>query len=293
MSKLEKKPGELWGLANKILKPSESGEHLILGGLKTGLELEVEGIYQVHHDVAELISPYWKVVNDGSLRNHGREFVMTGPQNGVDLENAIKILDEALNFCKEDSHNRVKYNWRTSLHVHHDCTKLTIKEIGSIVLTYLVFEKILIDYCDSSRQDNIFCAPIYAVDQVQEYLKVFLKIGELHLGEEQKYSALNVGALRKFGSLEFRMHHGTHSFDEIIQWLNILGELRDAGRKMHKAGTLLDLPSVASSEGFYKFYKQCFPKTWNVLKKDKLVSEVENDVLQGVRIVQRVLFDYF
>jgi len=284
---LDKKVGEAFGNCYINSPKGTEVKDLLLSAVRVGLELEVEGLPDLGHSPPD----GWNIVTDGSLRNMGREFVLNGPHSGETLELAIKNLTDYFKYVGGLEKNSIKFNWRTSLHVHLDQGPLRLKDVGASIITYCIFEDLLLDYCDISRRENMFCIPLHkAGDDHVQALADFIHTGTPAFGEDQKYYALHVGALKKYGTLEYRMHHGTDKYSDIVKWINILFELRTGARKLSNEGTLGDLPSLISSHGLFFTFKRVFPKTFKLLKGDKTIDQVESSMLKGIRFAQQLIY---
>jgi len=177
-----------------------------------GIEVEVENVQRYNH-----ASPYWKIIEDGSLRNSGREFI-TPPIRAWRVEHALSTL-----FNKEINED-VDFSERTSTHIHMNIRTLTVKQLEALIVTYLVFEKVLFNYVGNDRYNNIFCVPIVETD-----------IGENLLGliqnknpsvDWQKYTALNLLPIMEKGTIEFRHLNGTGNIKHIITWINLILSLK-------------------------------------------------------------------
>lgn len=174
-----------------------------------GVEVETENVRVWHGDH----SPYWKMTEDGSLRNSGREFVSI-PIKAYRVENALKTLFERQ--INED----IDFSERTSIHIHMNVRTLTLEQLKAMVLLYLLFEKCLFRYVDKERYNNIFCVPLVETDFGRHLLTLFHE-NRLSI-QWTKYTALNLLPIFEKGTIEFRHLHGTKNIEEIIGWINLI-----------------------------------------------------------------------
>ena len=177
-----------------------------------GIEVEVENV--LHYNRS---SPYWTIKEDGSLRNHGREFV-TPPIRAWRVEHALyKLFNRELN-------TDIDFSERTSIHVHMNIRTLTIKQLEALVLTYIVFEKVLFNYVGEDRYNNIFCVPIVETD-IGESIQNLINQSNPNISW-QKYTALNLLPIMQLGTIEFRHLGGTSDIETLMTWINMLLSLK-------------------------------------------------------------------
>lgn len=178
----------------------------------TGIEVEVENFTNPRDTVPK---HSWHMENDGSLRNHGIEFI-SKPTKPEHIESAITYLfDEILN---KQSH----FSPRTSIHVHMNCRDLTFDQLYNIVILYQCFEDLLYNFAGKERKKSIFCIPIGNTNYYNNF-KQHIRAHEL-LGWS-KYTGLNLGPLREYGTIEFRHLRGTRNKHILFEWLHILYKL--------------------------------------------------------------------
>lgn len=183
-----------------------------------GIELEAEGY------ISNINSLYWYTESDGSLRNGGREYVLRGP---LAYSQVAKALANWTNLTKEfrftDTH-------RTSCHVHINVRDLTIRQIYAIIGGYYLLDQVLTETCDISRHGNLFCLDFSSTPMMAHFVNKDLqerKYGILFnvATSRLRYGALNLNALGKFGSLEFRQKEGIYQEKEIQEWVDTLYQM--------------------------------------------------------------------
>lgn len=177
-----------------------------------GIEVEVENVerWDSNH------SPYWTIIEDGSLRNNGREFI-TPPIRAYRVENALTKLFEALN-------RDIDFSERTSIHIHMNVRTLTVEQLEALVVTYMLFEKAIFSFIGENRYDNIFCVPLCETDMGGS-LEQLITNGSPYI-EWEKYTALNLVPISSKGTLEFRHLAGTRDLTKIMTWINIILSLK-------------------------------------------------------------------
>jgi hypothetical protein len=214
----------------RVFKPNKQ---LVLSDCHIGIEIEVEGRGAIHNSVMD--SLYWQSIEDHSLRNNGRELVLRQPTMGDGL---IEALDELDNIV--DS-GRVDYSSRTSVHVHVDVRDMSVEQLFTLLFFYIYIEKALFNYVDEGREDSNYCIPWWKTEQLKGSLyniyKAMTEDNPTSIRDEiashmTKYSALNLLAINRFGSVEFRHHYGTHDKHRLLEWINILMSLKEQALKI-------------------------------------------------------------
>jgi len=178
-----------------------------------GLELETEGTA-----CCDLPSTsFWDYHDEGSLRGEHTEFVLSRPTPFGEIERPLNVLKGII------EGNRINLSKRCSLHVHIDVSDLSRKEIYSVCLAYTLFERILYKL-SGNRLTSKYCVPVCRSYLMQQFISRLFN-NELSMGRDHRYGGVNLHSIRKFGSLEFRMHKGTLDIDEMYEWASILHDL--------------------------------------------------------------------
>ena len=178
-----------------------------------GIEVEVENVRSYKNT-----NPMWSIKDDGSLRNNGREFV-TPPIRAWRVEHALTdLLTSQLN-------PDIDFSERTSIHVHMNIRTLTPKQLETFLLTYLMFEKVIFNWVGKTREQNIFCNPIYSTSDLHDFSTIFQDFNPYHFNWN-KYTALNLEPIKNFGTVEFRHLYGTSDIKTIMTWINIILSLK-------------------------------------------------------------------
>lgn len=183
-----------------------------------GIEVEVEGA-----GLPLLDNRYWTSTNDPSLRGNGLEYVLKKPLN-------FKFAEAALNYLeKKLANSEVDFSFRTSVHVHLNVLSFTPVQLANLVYLGFLMEEPLTRFCGASRVGNRFCLRSRDAEAGLEYLTHHFSAG-IRRGtgfpvleeNEIRYMFLNLGALQKFGSIEFRSMRGTSDAKLLTKWLRIL-----------------------------------------------------------------------
>lgn len=203
-------------------------DKLVLPTCNVGVEVELENMRGYRMEC-----PLWDTKTEGSLRRGGLEYVFTSPLFGEDLITALNSLERELT---EWRHTPV-IDDNCSLHVHLDARDMDGEQLVKMLLLYIVYEQALYRHAAPDRENNIFCL---SVNRINGNYETFASTISSILNEEETYSlmssidslprycGLNLQALRRFGSLEFRSHRATYNKEEILTWINILMCLKAA-----------------------------------------------------------------
>jgi hypothetical protein len=189
-----------------------------------GIEVELENITLDRSGARiPLINPPsgWIYHSDESLRNNGLEFVFQNPVGGT---MAAKRLDSLITWIK-DNKQKPDASSRTSVHIHIDAGDCTTEELLKWLIIYTVYESLLFAVFAPDRKDSNFCVPVYASSDTRKLIGLLKRSFAIFykdltkLRGTRRYSAVNLDALQKFASLEFRHLSGTYKPKPIIDWV--------------------------------------------------------------------------
>lgn len=261
---------------------SVMGSNRLVSDTLIGLEIELEDIPR------ELwLNPfnYWEVKEEGSLRDRGCEFVFAQPLGGQDIISAIEELHTVFDTFRVSP----LASERTSVHVHVDVRDMDEQQLFKFISLFLVFEKALYNYCGNGRDENIFCLPCFNAQGSLKGLKNLIKKehGDRTIRkvseESGRYSGINLNAIRRFGSLEFRLHSGTWDMDALLNWINILLSIRNAAIQKEEID-VKTIPNYISMRGSDAFIDEIFGDLSPLIK----YHGVDKGIYDGVRLLQEV-----
>jgi hypothetical protein len=233
-----------------------------------GIEIEVENITN-----GVVLSPHWSTHGDGSLRNHGIEFVSV-PLAVNQIEIALHSLYAALK-----QQNQPDFSNRTSVHIHLNCRDLTQDEIYALVLLYAIFEKHFYGFAGTKRLNSIFCVPLYRCNILNQAKEVIYGFNPVW----HKYCGINILPLvdnngeRGKGTIEFRHLYGTDDVELIFAWINQILCLRKACKEI-KLSELLDQIKTMNTTSDYLalFYRVFTGQTAAVRDKQVFEESISN-----------------
>jgi hypothetical protein len=194
---------------------------------------------------------YWSVKADGSLRG-GAEWVLRQPIPFPALKVAI---DDFFYNSKRHGQKLSDDSIRTSIHVHVNAQLFTLVQIYTILTAYFLVENLLVRFSGKTREGNLFCLRArdadFTISSIRDSLTQGTFINHFRDHNVYKYGALNLSALARFGSFEFRSMRGYYSDPKfIIGWIEALYSL------VTKAATF-DNPRLVSL-----FFKNNSPVTF-------------------------------
>ena len=178
-----------------------------------GVELEFSNVLSAGN------TSYWSWHSDGSVRGERTgELVLRNPTNPMDFDTAIREYRERVM-------GEVSVNESCGMHVHIDVCDLTLEELRGVLLFYSVLERTIYKYCGEGRDTNNFCVPLWECWSKVDWLG-----GNLTVDNSLRYCGLNLAAIRKFGSIEFRMHPGVVDAGKIASWVGLCARIKEYGR---------------------------------------------------------------
>lgn len=204
-----------------------------------GIEIEMEGYsnkeYKNHHANG---SPYWTEHQDQSLRN-GIEMVLTQPMMGNTLREAISYFFRTF--------TQYIPGPRTSIHVHLNMRQdnETLEGLKNMVVLYYILEDAYFIIAGESRKWNGYCNPFE--DNPPRILEAFVRetdVDHLYMSlmdsagtNSNRYYGMNLNALQRFGTIEFRHLPLVTEEGRLIEWVKLLMELKAAANRMADEGT--------------------------------------------------------
>jgi hypothetical protein len=252
-----------------------------------GIEIEVEGKNLPKAD--NIPASEWKYDKDGSLRGEeNAEYIFQGPCSWEHADKRLDILWDA--FKKKgailDDSNR------TSVHVHLNCQQFHLNRLASFAALYFAVEEVLTDWCGDHRVGNLFCLRGQDAPAIISTLADYIRSNgsSMCFFDGLHYSAFNIQAIQKFGSVEIRTLRGVSEVGLVKTWLAVLRRLYDMSAEFKDPRDVLGLFSQGGPLNFF----------YTVLGKelgDELLKTVDYDeekltksLFNGVRLIQPVCY---
>lgn len=248
---------------------------------RIGIEIEAEGV-SLPAGAEGAFGHHWRVENDGSLKGpENREFVLRRPVQLADVGSVLSLLDDQYRRHRSEVHDTV----RAGVHVHLNVQDMTLKQVFTFITCYFCLEQILIKYCGEGRQGNHFCLRAsdaeFMVYTIAEAIEGRM-LGSLS-SDRMRYSAMNLCALFRYGSIEFRALRGTRNMNRIETWATILEGLR---RKSLEFADPTEVVGTMSMDGGEAFARRMLGVHFATLD----TGTTEEDVLTGTRHAQCIAF---
>lgn len=260
----------------------------VIDDLQIGLEAELENPRGIRLPaMSEEFKTIFIKEGDGSLRDNGYELKFRAPLFGKDLSTGIDIL------IKYISGNHAVCNYRTGLHIHLDCRDLDFEELQRLITIYLIYEKSLFSFVGDDRIESNFCAPW---GRINDHIDVIKDIFKTQTSPDktrditrhvERYSALNLNALHKFGSIEFRHMQMSKDAEKIKQWINIIMSIYKAASKDKSTlpkVSLNELIQIIPKLGVYNISQNIFPQY--------LLNHIRDvDIWDGLLLAQEFVYE--
>lgn len=241
-----------------------------------GIEIEVEGEGLPKRN----LPPIWKYERDGSLRgNDNAEYVTREPLSIEGVEKAIADLQAVL----EKNNSVVNESVRAGVHVHFNVQRYTPLELLTFLTTYYVLENPLTAFCGKHRTGNHFCLRcVDAPYQINMLIEACKKKDWRHLNTQViRYSALNLNALFKYGSVEFRAMRSSPNLNDILTWVKLINQVAIGAKKFETPrDVVLGMSELNGPERFVQYVME---DMYHVLPKNV-------DIMESVRVVQDLAF---
>lgn len=244
-----------------------------------GFELEVEG-RNLPHDVRDI---GFRREHDGSLRGEeNAEYVFDGP---VELKEAVHRITSIYRTMRMNE-AVIDESVRAGIHVHVNMQNEDYKTLFNLIVLYYAFENMLTKMCGDGREGNLFCLRAGDAKAIVAAISNAISSADMQAlrTDDLRYAALNVTSLFKYGSVEFRAMRTTPKVMEVVRWVKLVHQLREAARTFNNPTEVVEHISVNEIEGFtQRVFGQMF-------KYLKLYDGWEKDVMKGVRLAQHIAY---
>lgn len=237
-----------------------------------GVEIEIEGRNLPHLEDNKI----WIRHEDHSLRGESAEFVLQTPLSKEKVNSALHYLE--INLKGSMIHN----SNRTSVHIHRNVIPWLIQEVYTLVALYYIFEDLLVRFSGEERQGNMYCLRCsdaeYIVLQIIKTIADESYITGGFLGDNIRYSSLNLKPLLGFGSLEFRSFRGSTSPKEIMDWIEVIDCLCKASKEFNSPRDIVERFQSSSRAEFAHFCFGDYPPFLDYLLRQ---SDLNDLMLHG------------
>ena len=249
-------------------------------GKEIGIEIEMEG-----RNLLTDLEKFWIVHGDNSLRGDrpaaASEYVLKEPVPRAKTLQRLTYLQTEL----AKSNSTLRPSDRCGVHVHVNCQDLDFKKVMNFATLYLIFEELLVKWCGEQREGNLFCLRASDADYIIQGMCECMASGDMSpvQSNHYRYAAMNLGALRKFGSVEFRAMGTPKKFSKIERWIKLLLKVKDASQGYQEPYNIIE---DMSAQGGQLYVRNVFQE----LSKHLVHDNVNKMCMDGVRRVQQVVY---
>lgn len=250
---------QLVGKRERVLLKYEDVQWVLPDQLM-GIEVEVDRSHSSEASVSYFFPDSvtgWQRRSDGSLRN-GVEYVLESPKSGKELTTAI------LNLFLEGTYGRES---TSSTHVHLDMLDAgtTSGVLQAMFLLVYGTEDTIFALSDPGRE---FCGYTNKLSTIEPGLLEYVLQDNIDDDDERsirnyspadRYYGLNLQALVKYGSLEFRYFPTATSQQELIDWVQLVQSYKRAAVAL---GSIEGTKAAFSSESSYEQFITTYFQPW-------------------------------
>jgi len=252
-----------------------------------GVELEAENATALTRQLRRAgceASKYWNCVADGSLRDNGAEFVLSHPS-------ALGVVTEALrSIYSADSWEEVRTSIRTSTHIHVNAGYWSAQRLYNFMELCVLLEPLLMQYVGRAREENVYCVPMYRAEDLAWSKLLGMPMDPDKYGSVErasrfreamkvsnKYSAINVQTLGKFGTIEFRMAPLYADVNDAANWLRIVAKTSN-NSVVYRGGALSTYKQSGINELLRLVYGTKM-QWWNNMDPEELIVTTDAGVM--------------
>lgn len=181
-------------------------------------KLRQQQINVTHENYNHDTKAYWKLITDGSVTGE------LGFRGGNELVSPILVgpagLKQVITVCKTLKELGCKTNHTCGIHIHHDIRSYnnTLDVIKNTFSLYRKYQNYFKKMMPKFRDRNRYSRPINS--------NILNTISNVSLDNVRylnfsRYHHINVRSYIKYGTLEFRQHHGTLNGENIVHWIII------------------------------------------------------------------------
>ena len=244
-----------------------------------GVEVECEG-----RNLYPINNRYWKTEQDGSLRgvypSEACEWVFKQPMS---FDSSILALKHLVTAQEEAVFN---FSFRTSVHVHVNVLDLTWDQYMAMIYLYMLLEEPMMRKCGKTRIANRFCLRVQDAEGILDTVEYMMQMGppSLHAIHQEtvKYSALNLAATPKYGSLEFRGMEGNLDIPRLTEWLTAIRSIKENAREF---GNVKSVFRYVDLNGAHKLLEK-------VLGNAFFYDDCSNDILMSHSLTRDIPYMY-
>lgn len=212
---------------------------------KFGVEIETEGERLPINGRDREFDKLWLVERDGSLAANGMEYIFRKPLSLEGTAEALKVFEQ--NCIKANT--KLEPSFRAGVHTHLNIQKLSPLELLTLITTYYMLEDYFLWWSGPHRKGNHFCLGAKEAEaQMQKLFEACQKRDWRHLNTDNiRYASLNLNAMFKHGSIEFRSMRSTADMGLVMRWVQLIDQLTKGANKFANPRDVIE--SVSHMDG--------------------------------------------
>lgn len=160
---------------------------------------------------------------------------------------------------------------RCSVHVHINALDMTVENIKTFLIYYMVFEKALYNY-SGKRWKNIFCVPLntWLFYDLRSYTNFE------HFKTWSKYAGVNLETLFRHGTIEFRQMNGNTNALYINTWVNMIVDLKKYVMNTTYEEAVEKVLTMNSTSSYWDLVSDIFKTNASALMYNNFQKDMEN-----------------
>lgn len=246
-----------------------------------GVEIELEHIKYI----SDLSGNTIHLMQEDSLKIDGQEFV-TIPLQLKYIEIELKRLFSGV---------QGKETQRCSTHVHMNIRDMSVNQLKTMILLYMIFERSLYRF-SGDRWNNRFCIPlqhhIKTISTLFRYLQAYTICTGYNL---QKYAGINLlpiwgktGNSKKQGTIEFRQMKGTTDISYILDWCSLITSLKRYAQRTELQELITRIKEINTTSSYLWLALDVFKDKTSLITEQPTFVE---DIKTGISYCKYVLTD--
>lgn len=251
-----------------------------------GIEVEVE--FASRPPPVDIIPGIWRSKTDGSLRFVGREYATRSP---ISQSLVLEIVLELCGILNDERFDTIKDSPRAGVHVHINMSGNNVLDVYKVATAYWLMEDLMIQYCGAyQRKGNNYCMGLSngeaRLSDIIEDLQQEFPFRSPAFGST-RYCGMNLAAITKFGSIEFRSMRATTDPNVISDWASSLYWLKQAASEFQNPEQLYDWYIDASGQ---EILNRFFPSMEEFKEKLMAFPSWEDDLKENILLIDRLAY---
>ena len=193
--------------------------------------LAKKGIQLASNNLSAAPNSLWDLKSDGSLYNGPSKFYgmeLVSPILNTDSKEDTKAIKKITKLLQGKG---CEVNRSTGFHVHVDASTLDVNDIKRIFTRYTEFEGTIDKFMTYNRRENT-CGYSRSGKAILNDVQNAETVSALGRVTNDRYYKINLVALSRHGTIEFRQHSGTINGETITRWVKFLTQFVEASKEV-------------------------------------------------------------